>query len=200
MKQGYYDSKSAVEQYIKMAEGYDGKELIQKLKHFLPTKSSVLELGTGPGTDWEILKADYDVIGSDFSKEFLDRLKEKFPEGHFLDLDASSLTTERKFDGIYSNKVLHHLTDEELRKSINRQSEILNEAGIVCHSFWKGEGSETFKGMFVNNHLEDEIIELFGGFFEILLTECYEEFEADDSILLLAKKKFSGYNPSIPSK
>jgi 2-polyprenyl-3-methyl-5-hydroxy-6-metoxy-1,4-benzoquinol methylase len=60
-------------------------------------------------------------------------------------MDASKLETELAFDGIYSNKVLHHLNNEELKNSVKRQSEILNPKGIICHSFWKGEGSEIFK-------------------------------------------------------
>mgnify|MGYP006309124387 CR=1 FL=1 len=36
---------------------------------------------------------------------------------------------------IYSNKVLYHLTRKELRKSLNRQWNLLNENGILFHSF-----------------------------------------------------------------
>ena len=38
--------------------------------------------------------------------------------------------------------------------SVKKQYEILNSDGIICHSFWKGEGSEIFKGLFVNYHNE----------------------------------------------
>ena len=46
---GFYDDDKNVEQYIQMAEGYDGKLLIDILLKHLPSKSSVLELGMGPG-------------------------------------------------------------------------------------------------------------------------------------------------------
>lgn len=39
-----------------MAEGYDGEELIKILKEYLPEKSTLLELGMGPGKDLDILK------------------------------------------------------------------------------------------------------------------------------------------------
>ena len=47
---------------------------------------------------------------------------------------------------------MHHLIDYEIDQSEKRQYEILNSNGIICHSFWKGEGSEVFKGLFVNYH------------------------------------------------
>lgn len=184
----YYKTRESVEEYIHLAKDVSGKALIEKLKLFLPGKSTLLEIGTGPGTDWKILKNSYQVIGSDNSRAFLDHLKSSNPEGLFLELDAVTLHTDHSFDGIYSNKVLHHLTDEELEASIQRQYEALNENGIICHSFWKGEGSEIFKGLFVNYHDEEALKRFFQSSFEILLLEEYAEFETEDSLLLIAKK------------
>lgn len=73
--------------------------------------------------------------------------------------------------------------------SIKRQHELLNEGGIICHSFWKGEGTEVFKGMFVNYHTENALKDYFKEYFEILLLESYMEFEEGDSVLLIGKKK-----------
>ena len=106
-----------------------------------------------------------------------------------LPIKTILFTTDTKFDGIYSNKVLHHLRDNELADSIKRQYEILNTNGIICHSFWKGEGSETFKGLFVNYHDEITLNEFFKEYFEILSIEYYQEFEDEDSLLLLGKRK-----------
>ncbi|MDG1334144.1 MAG: class I SAM-dependent methyltransferase [Crocinitomicaceae bacterium] len=104
-------------------------------------------------------------------------------------MDAVNLDVNQSFDGIYSNKVLHHLNDEDLKTSIQRQHEILDPSGVVCHSFWKGTGDEIFKGMFVNYHTQDEIRSLFESTFELLLLEEYAEFDESDSILLIARKK-----------
>ena len=185
----YYKTKDSVKEYISAAKGFDGSRLIEKLSHFLPENSELIEIGSGPGTDWEILKRKYKITGSDFSKAFLDHLRSGHPDGDFLELDAVSLVTDRKFDGIYSNKVLHHLKESELAKSLKRQYEILNPKGIICHSFWKGEGSEVFKGLFVNYHNENKLKDMFREYFEILLLETYPEFEEGDSILMIAKKK-----------
>lgn len=188
MENRYYHTEASVEEYIRSAEGYDGSELIEKLKAFLPPQSTLLEIGTGPGTDWKILKENYFVAGSDNSEVFLKHLLATNPSGRFLELDAVSLLTDERFDGIYSNKVLHHLNDSELEVSIQRQHECLNPNGIICHSFWRGKGSEVFKGLFVNYHLENDLRAFFEKSFEILLVENYAEFEKGDSLLMIAKK------------
>ena len=188
MTEEYYKTKRSVEEYIKLAKDVNGSELIEKLKEFLPSRSSLLEIGSGPGTDWQILQGDFEVVGSDNSREFLDHLISENPKGTFLELDAIDLLTDTKFDGIYSNKVLHHLKENELLNSISRQNDILNSKGIICHSFWKGKGSEVFKGLFVNYHTGSSLRSYFEKFFEILAIESYKEFEAEDSLLLIGRK------------
>lgn len=185
----YYKTKESVDEYISLAKDVSGQKLIAKFKNFLPLNSTILELGSGPGTDWNILNQDYDVIGSDNSPEFLDYLKAENPKGKFIELDAVTIRTEEKFGGIYSNKVMHHLKDTELTHSIKRQYEILNDDGLICHSFWKGEGSEIFKGLFVNYHTKNSLKKYFKNYFKILLLEDYAEFEDGDSILLIGKKR-----------
>ena len=191
MSTEYYNSKESVADYLKAATEVDSKQLIEKLKAFLSADSSLLELGSGPGTDWRVLNETYNVIGSDYSEEFLNHLKAENPDGEFHQLNAITLEIEQQFDGIYANKVLHHLTDEELEKSIAAQLETLNQSGIVCLSFWKGEGTEVFKGMFVNYHTASELKSLFEPQFEILVLEEYKEFEEGDSLQLIAKRKSS---------
>lgn len=189
MEGKYYKTKESVKEYIQAATGFDGKKLIEKMEQFIVPQSSLLEIGSGPGSDWAILNEKYKVTGSDNSIEFLNHLTSGYPTGEFLELDAVTLVTTKKFDCIYSNKVLHHLTDEDLAASIKRQAEILEPNGIICHSFWKGDDSEIFKGLFVNYHNEDFLKIVFNNYFEILFLETYPEFEEGDSILLIAKKK-----------
>jgi SAM-dependent methyltransferase len=189
MEGKYYHTKASVLEYIRLAKDVSGAELIEKIKEVLPAGSSVLEVGSGPGTDWKILTATYEVVGSDNSKEFIQHLQATHPTGKFAELDATTLEIGQQFDGLYSNKVLHHLTDEELAKSIKRQSEILNPEGIICHSFWSGEGSEFFKDMFVNYHNEDDLKSIFSKQFNVLSINSYAEFEEGDSLLLIGRTK-----------
>ena len=172
-----------------MAEGHDGKELISRLRKFLPAGSHVLEIGSGPGKDWKLLKKHYQVVGSDYSKAFLEHLRTSFPDGDFRELDAASLKTKDLFDGIYSNKVLHHLKDDALIHSIRRQHKLLRPGGLVCHSFWYGQDSEYYNDMFVNYHSDEGIRVLFGEYFDHLLFHYYKEFEKADSFLYIGQKK-----------
>ncbi len=196
-KDEYYKTKASVEEYIKLAKNVDGRELILKLKKFLPSNSNLLEIGSGPGSDWNILKKDFNVIGSDNSQEFLNHLSLTYPTGRFLNLNAITLKTDEIFDGIYSNKVLHHLNDNELYDSISRQNEILSPNGIICHSFWKGKGNEIFKGLFINYHSEKALRDTFEQYFKILMIESYAEFDDADSILLIGMKKDNSSETSI---
>ena len=189
MKGDYYKTKESVDEYVKLAKDVNGKQLIEKLEQVLPPNSVLLEIGSGPGSDCKILNENYNVVGSDYSEEFLSHLISENPTGKFLELDAISLKTDLKFDGIYSNKVMHHLTNDQLRDSISRQAEILNSKGIICHSFWKGEGSEVFKGLFVNYQDTTDLKKFFETQFEIISIELYKEFEENDSLLLFARKK-----------
>jgi len=184
----YFHDEKNVLKYIKMAEGYDGREQIEILKKHLPLGSTVLELGMGPGKDLDILKSDYTVTGSDYSSVFLEMYRKKNEKADLISLDAITLETERKFDCIYSNKVLVHLKRNELIKSLERQRNVLNPHGLVFHSFWKGNGTEEIRGVFFTYYTEDQLWELFQDGFEIIEIKSYKEMEEDDSIYVIAKK------------
>jgi cyclopropane fatty-acyl-phospholipid synthase-like methyltransferase len=183
---GFYDDEETARQYISMAEGYDGRELIEILSSHLPQKSSVLEIGMGPGVDLKILKQHFQVTGSDNSQFFLDRYRNSNPDADLLFLDAVELDTKRTFDCIYSNKVLHHLTNDELATSLGRQKAILADNGLVMHSFWRGEGTEEHFGLKFVNHTESSLRSIFGDVFNIVDIVTYKEMEEDDSLYVLA--------------
>lgn len=184
----YYKTKESVQEYIHLAKDVDGQDLIKRYTKHLPEKAKLLELGSGPGTDWRILARDYQITGSDNSPEFLKHLTTNYPDGHFLELDAVTIETKETYDGIYSNKVLHHLSDDELHSSIQSQVRTLNTNGIICHSFWYGEGSEIYNGLYVNYHTENSLTGVFGQYFDILELVRYTEFDKDDSLLLIGRK------------
>lgn len=189
MQSSYYKDKKTVEEYIKMAENVDGSFIISKLDSIINSNSSILEIGSGPGSDWEILNKNHYVLGSDYSEEFIKILEHKFPKGAFTLIDAISIETEKKFDCIYSNKVLQHLTNSEITESIENQIRALNKEGVICHTFWNGTGDEIFKDMYVNYQTLDSLNKLFSPMFEIIELQTYKEFDDDDSIYLIAKRK-----------
>ena len=186
---GFFDTEKGVDEYVKMAEGFDGAELIKTLQIFLPEKSSVLELGMGLGKDLDILSKTYTVTGSDSSQIFLGRYKEQNPDTDLLKLDAVTLSTNRTFDCIYSNKVLHHLTTDDLKKSLKNQKKILNPNGILFHSFWRGNKTENMEGLlFVYSEL-NSLRELFETDYEVLELKIYAENQKDDSIYAILRRK-----------
>ncbi|MGH1568774.1 MAG: class I SAM-dependent methyltransferase [Nitrosopumilus sp.] len=185
---GFFDTEKGVDEYIKMADGFDGAELIKVLREYLPEKSTALELGMGPGKDLEILEKTFTATGSDNSQVFLDRYKKKNPKSDLLKLDAVTLDTDRTFDCIYSNKVLHHLPREDLKKSFQKQAKILNPKGIVFHSFWKGDKDENYDGLLFTRYQIDGLKVIIGNSFEILAMNVYTEIEKNDSIYVILRK------------
>ena len=186
---GYFDDVENVEAYIKMAEGYDGRELIAVLKRYLEPGATVLELGMGPGKDLDLLREQFRVTGSDSSQAFLKRYRQAHPDADLLQIDAAVLDTERHFDAIYSNKVLHHLTKTQLKSSFRQQAQLLNNAGILLHSFWYGDKEEAFSGLRFVYYTEQTLGEMLGDGYEILEIQRYAEMEEGDSFYVVLKKR-----------
>jgi SAM-dependent methyltransferase len=184
---GYFDNEKHVEEYIQLAEGYDGAALVQKLRQYLPKKSSVLELGMGPGKDLLLMETYYKVTGSDASQIFLDRFRSNHMEADLLCLDAVTLETDRVFNAIYSNKVMHHLNHESMKKSFNRQAQILEPGGIILHSFWYGEEVESIEDMEFYQVTELSLQKLLSNQFKILEMKRYQEMEEGDSLYLICE-------------
>ncbi|MDX1418142.1 MAG: class I SAM-dependent methyltransferase [Candidatus Promineifilaceae bacterium] len=184
----FFDDEKNVEDYVKMAEGYDGRALIDILRKYLNNEAAVLELGMGPGKDFEILSESFQVTGSDNAQAFLDRYHAINPAADLVLLDAVKMDIERKFDCIYSNKVLQHLTKEELRESLKRQWGILNNNGILLHSLWYGDKEEEFSGLRFVYYTEETLGEIVGPDYEIVETKRYTELEPDDSLYILLRK------------
>lgn len=183
----YYESAENVDSYIDRAKGFDGAALIEHLNTLLPDGATVLELGMGPGVDLDLLAKHYQVTGSDLSNEFLNRYKDIHPEADLLQLDAVHLYTDRQFDCIYSNKVLHHLNLTELEKSLLHQTLRLNKGGMVCHTFWKGSDEDEMEGMFFKYHEKEALVDIFEMNYELIHCEEYTEMEENDSILVIAR-------------
>ncbi|MFC1923174.1 class I SAM-dependent methyltransferase [Chloroflexota bacterium] len=186
---GYYDDDKNVEEYIEMAEGYDGREFIPVLRKYLENGSKVLELGMGPGKDLELLSEHFQVTGSDNSQVFINKYRKDHPDADLVLLDVVMMDIDRKFDCVYSNKVLHHLTKEQLEKSIINQAGVLNRGGILFHTFWYGDKEEEHSGLRFIYYTEDKFSELVGIEFEIVESVKYAEFEEEDSVYFVLRKK-----------
>ena len=185
---GFYDSEKNVNDYIRMAEAFDGAELIKVLHKHLLEGSTVLELGMGPGKDLALLAERYEVTGSDSSRVFVDLYRQSHPERDLLLLDAVTMETDRTFDGIYSNKVLQHLTKEQLSVSLQRQRGALDSSGVLMHSFWHGSGEEEHQGLLSVYYTEADLVDLVAKGYEVEELERYREMEDGDSIYMVLRK------------
>lgn len=184
----YYDNEKNVEQYIKMAEGFDGKLLIEVLGKYLVNGSSVLELGMGAGKDLVSLSDKYNMTGSDASDVFIQHVRKTNPDVDLLQLDAVTLNTNRQFDALYSNKVLYHLTQDDLMRSFDQQFRLLKPNGIGLHSFWYGTGSEEMYGLNCAYYTEETLQKIASNNFDVLEVNRYTEMDEDDSLYIVIRK------------
>jgi cyclopropane fatty-acyl-phospholipid synthase-like methyltransferase len=186
MNMGYFDNTKNVQNYLKMSEGYDGQNLVETLIAHRSQGGSLLELGMGPGKDIDLLAPHFTVTGSDSSQPFLDIYLEKHPSADVLLLDAQTLETQRTFDVIYSNKVLHQLSPAALKVSFAAQTKRLNKGGLVMHSFWAGSGSESFDGDIYYYYQPETIVELLSDLLSVVKHAPYAEMETNDSFWIIA--------------
>jgi len=172
-----------------MADGYDGRELIEKLGDFISQGNSVLELGMGPGKDLDILCEMYQATGSDMSEVFVRRYRNRVPDADVLVLDAVSLDTKVQYDAIYSNKILHHLTKDELGKSLKRQAQVVKVGGYLLHSFWHGDKIEKHEDLLFNYYTIQTLKNYIPEDLEVVHFEIYTEMGVDDSLLVIFRRR-----------
>ena len=185
---GYYDSEQNVDAYVRMAAGYDGRDLVAVLERHLPAGSSVLEIGMGPGKDLDLLSRRFHPTGSDRSAIFVDRVRAAQPVADVLRLDAVTLQTDRRFDAVYSNKVLHQLTREDLVRSLRAQRRVLRAGGLALHSLWYGEHLETNDSGHCQYYTPQMFAEVAEELFEIVETGSYAEDADGDSLYVVLQR------------
>jgi SAM-dependent methyltransferase len=103
--------------------------------------ATVLELGSGPGTDADRLEArGLRVLRSDATPAFAGRLRGL---GHpVLDLDVRRDPLPAGVDGVFANAVLLHLTRDELQDALVRIHDALLPGGVLACSVKEGDGEE----------------------------------------------------------
>lgn len=184
----FWDDPANVQQYIEMCEGYDGSALIAHLAAYLHEGAELLEIGMGPGTDLALLACRYRVTGSDRSAVFVQRHLAEHPDADVLQLDASTLATERTFDGLYSNKVLHHLSEHDFAASLQRQARLLRPGGIAFHSLWCGDEVEEIHGMRFQYHTPSSVQAALPAELVLEHSARYEELAPDDSLWVVLRR------------
>ncbi len=177
-----------VKNYYEMMKDFDNHFVTDYVKGKLKPECRILELGSGTGSDYKILRRKFHhIVPSDYSDAFIAEYKRRHNE-KFIKLDAITLTIDQRFDCIYSSKVLNSLSIDNLSKSIKRQAEILTVNGAIIHTLWCGNPNidESFIPY-------DTLVAIFEKYFNIVEITKYKEADytdADyDSVIIYAKKK-----------
>lgn len=143
----------------------------------------------GPGVDLDILGRWFDATGSDNSDVFIQRYLSTHPRASVPKMDASTLETDQCFDGIFSNKVLHHLDPMGQAESFWRQAAILKPGGYAFHSFWYGDEVEEVEVLLFHQHTKKSLRSTVEPYFEVLVLRRYTEMETDDSLFVILKRR-----------
>lgn len=177
----------------KVKENYNRK-LINTLDEYLLDYSKILELGSGDGANLAKLSKNYRVVGSDLSRKNVQAIRQRHPEIHVKLLDIHEMKIEEDYDCIYSDKVLTHLTKEELKESIKKQGEHLKDEGIILMTLNYGEycQEEGQDGYLSVYYTEYDIHDLVPKTLQIDLIDSYIDENKNnkkDSLLVILKKR-----------
>ncbi|MGL4450920.1 MAG: class I SAM-dependent methyltransferase [Sarcina sp.] len=167
-----FDSREKVEKFLKRHKSYDGR-IALILRSYMKKGASVLNIGLNDGKDFEVLKQTYDVVAIDSSQFFIDIYKENNSGAEVYKVDDVKLDIDRKFDCIFSNKLINHLTLEELKESLKKQAQLLEKDGKVFHFFAEGTGELLLGGVTLNMFDENTIRTVIPSDFEVVKFSKY---------------------------
>lgn len=180
-----YD-KEMVANYCKMMEDYNNDYILNIFCEKIPKEVSVLELGFGTGKDYLYLKDFYNITASDYSQEFINVFNQNYND-KILTIDAITIEVEKKFDCIYSSKVLNSLDEEQIIESFKRQYQVLNEGGYIFHTLWYGDKEED--DSFINKQTLIKLLELDYEFVEFNYYKEADFIESEyDSVIIIGRK------------
>ncbi len=186
----FFDNADNAKFYMDMIKDDLNKTLVNHAIKYFDKTMKVLELGSAAGHDLKILDEYVEVVGSDNAEPFIRHLKDTFYDLRILRLDAVTMDTHKKFDGIYSNKVLHHLEKADLKTSLENQAKVLNSKGVMVHGFWQNiDALDTPDGLLFNTYNQQSIQEYIPDTLEIVHFEPYKEYEYEDSFFIVLRKK-----------
>jgi cyclopropane fatty-acyl-phospholipid synthase-like methyltransferase len=132
----YYDENA--DSLASCYESAAVSELQKLLIQTFPKNFKLLEIGCGSGRDAAFMaKNGYEVIAIDGSTKIINEAKKLHPQLKdklFSKTLPNDLCFDEKFDGIYSIATLMHLSKDNLKKSVSRIYNLLNENGRLLMS------------------------------------------------------------------
>ncbi len=146
-----------------------GKELYFLIEK--KTFKSVLEYGCGSGTFFKRLKFDNSnyYLGVDFSESMLETFRVNFPfikrkkNVRLVCDDASTFFCEKKFDMIFSNGMVQHLTKKMFKLHLKNSLSMLNDGGsiVIASIPWRSQFFSYFSGESGSNPLKASVLKAF---------------------------------------
>jgi cyclopropane fatty-acyl-phospholipid synthase-like methyltransferase len=127
----YYEQNSS-----NLSSRYESADVFEIHKFLLQTfdkNSELLEIGCGSGRDASFMsKNDFNITAIDGSKNMISEAKNIHPELSkklFHKTLPNDLEFDKKFDGIYSIATLMHLSKNDLKITISKIYNLLNQNG-----------------------------------------------------------------------
>ncbi len=99
----------------------------------LEDPKTIIDIGCGPGNSTQILRKRWpraDIVGLDKSEKMIEQARTDHPGQTWIIGDASTLETERRFDIVFSNAVIHWIPDHH--RLIPRLFHIVRKDGIFA--------------------------------------------------------------------
>lgn len=103
--------------------GYYHKRLQDVLQFVVPPGQRIIEIGCGQGDLLASLKPSYGV-GVDFSAQIIERAKGRYPDLHFMHVDAHELDLQTQFDFVILSDLIDDLWDVQ---------KVLEQLLGLCH-------------------------------------------------------------------
>ena len=125
----YYEENA--NSLISRYESADVSEVQQLLLQTFGKNSKLLEIGCGSGRDASFMtRNDFNIIAIDGSKNMIEEAKKIHPELSnklFYKTLANDLEFNQTFDGIYSIATLMHLSENDLKNTLSKIYNLLNQ-------------------------------------------------------------------------
>jgi SAM-dependent methyltransferase len=172
--------------------------LLAEFHGHLPDDARVLDAGCGAGRPIaELLAADADLVGIDFSREQISRARENVSEGRFFLADMTALgLTSGAFDGICAYHSVIHVPSNE-HPDVTREFYRLLSAGgyllmTVGSTAWEGSDDD-WLDTGVEMHWsvpspDESITTLENAGFDVLWRQTVNDVLGSDTCFVLARK------------
>ena len=155
----YYNSHAV--EYAKATKHADMSENYNRFLRHVKKGGSIIDLGCGGGRDLKFFKDnDYYAVGIDASEE-LCSIAAAYSGCPVICCDFLTWIPETKFDAIWANASLVHLTEDQILTVITSKSVFLKEGGVFYFSMKKeiAKGLDA-KGRFFTPFSEDLLLRI----------------------------------------